>query len=349
LSVILAVRGGFAAVRRTVRHLQAQTIVERIELILVWIGGEPDVPERALEGFCGYRLERGLADSTIAGANAAGVQVAAADVVAFAEDHCFPEPGWAEALLEAHARRFAAVGPEVVNANPGNAVSWCDYLIGYGPWMSPVPEGEVPFLPGHNSSYKRAELLEYGEKLEAMLESETVLHFDLTRRGRRLYVTPRARAAHLNFALWSAWLPVQFHNGRVFGASRAACWPVAKRAVYAAASPLIPAVRFWKIARELFRPNRPRHMLFRLIVPLSIGLVCDGAGQLAGYLAGSGRSVGKLAQFEHNRVRYIRPEDRRALEESDGATTRGATKNQPTSEQEPPRNPPGRSTARSTG
>jgi hypothetical protein len=205
----------------------------------------------------------------------------------------------------------------MVNANPGNVVSWSDFLIGYGPWMSPAPAGEAPFLPGHNSSYKRDILLAYGDRLDSMLESETVLHFDLASKGHRLYIEPRARAGHLNFALWGIWLPVQFHYGRLFGGSRSAQWPWTRRLFYAAASPLIPAVRLLRSCRELLRPHRPRHMIPRLLPALALGLICDGAGQMVGYLCGISASPEELADFEYNRVRYIRPEDRRALEEAD--------------------------------
>ena len=318
LSVILGVQGTFATVRRTVRHLRAQTVQERIELILIWTSdAEVDVPALELGGFFSWRVEKIHANSSVATANAAGVRLASAPIVALSEDHSFPEPGWAEALIQAHARGYAAVGPEIANANPGSVVSCCDYLIGYGPWMSPSPAGEASFLPGHNSSYNRDELLAYGSRLESMLEAETVLHFDLTRRGRRLFLEPRARAAHLNFALWRVWLPVQYHCGRVFAGSRAAQWPLLRKAFYSAASPFIPAVRLVRIVRELLKPDRPRHLIPRLLPALAVGLVCDGAGQMVGYLAGAGRSPDRVARFEYNRVQYVRPEDRRALEEAD--------------------------------
>jgi len=318
LSVILGVHESYATVRRTVRRLRAQTARGRIELVLVAVSDKPlEVPPDDLEGFFASKLVALAPGVSVAAANAAGTRAASAPVVAFAEDHCYPEPGWAAALLEAHKHGYAAVGPEIANANPGSVVSWCDYLIGYGFWMSPCRAGEAPFLPGHNSSYKRDELLAYGERLEAMLESETVLHFDLARRGRKLYLEPRARAAHVNFALWGAWLPVQYHCGRMFAGSRASDWGLGRKLFYAAASPLIPAVRAARLCRELLKPERPWRLIPRLLPVLSVGLALDGVGQLVGYLGGPGPSAALLAEYEYDRLRYIRPEDRRALEEAD--------------------------------
>ena len=42
------------------------------------------------------------------------------------------------------------MGPIVRNANPRTAVSWADYLLGYGPFADGTPGGEVDALPGHN-------------------------------------------------------------------------------------------------------------------------------------------------------------------------------------------------------
>jgi len=318
LSIVLAVHGTFAAVRHTIRCLRAQTVRGRIELVLVWASDdEAIVPEAETEGFFSCRIARVRPNAPVASANAAGVRHAAAPVVAFAEDHCFPEPEWAEALIAAHARGYAVVGPEVVNGNPGSIVSWCDYLIGYGPWMSPAAAGEAPFLPGHNSSYKRELLLEYGDRLEVMLSAETVLHWQLAEQGHSLYLEPRARTAHLNFARWDIWLSVQFHQGRVFGGLRAEGWSKPRKLFYAVASPLIPMVRLVRLSREMLLPNRPRHLLPRILPALTLGLLSDGLGQMLGYLAGPGRSLKWIAAFEFNRVLYVRPDERRALERED--------------------------------
>ena len=99
--------------------------------------------------------------ASVARANAAGIRAATSSVVALTEDHSFPDPEWAENLIKAHEQPWAAVGPAVRNANPATAVSWADFFIGYGPWAEPISAGTVDFLPGHNSSYKRAVLLEY--------------------------------------------------------------------------------------------------------------------------------------------------------------------------------------------
>jgi predicted dehydrogenase len=311
LSVVLSTPRDYASIRATVIHLGRQSAASRIELILVG----PDAnslecpPAEAAPFAAVQRVALGRFGS-IAQAYVCGVRHAHGRVVAFSEDHCFPDPGWAEALLQAHEEPCAAVGPVVRNGNPDSLVSWADFLIGYGPWMEPLPAGPQPILPGHNSSYKREALLELGGRLELMLESEAVLHYEWTSRGVPLLLAPGARVAHINYSRWRSWLPVQFLAGRLFGGVRAASWPRPRRFFYAAASPLIPAVRFWRAARSFLRAGRSPLLFARVAPTLAIGLLLDGAGQMCGYLSGPGNSVNALAKYEYNRIDHVRERDR---------------------------------------
>jgi hypothetical protein len=320
LSVVLATPDTFESIRLTLQHLQSQTVCQQIEVVIVGpVEQKLRPPDEAVSGLWGYQLVAAGAGMSVARANAAGIRRARAPVVALAEEHCFPEPGWAEALIAAHRGPWAVVGPAMCNANPGTMVSWCDFVMGYGPWMYPVKGGPALFLPGHNSSYKKSVLLEYGERLEGMMESETELHLDLGRRGYQLYLEPEARAAHTNFALMSSWLPALYYAGRVFAASRSRGWSVGKRLLYAAGSPLIPVVRLWRCLRELVKPGRSRELVPRMLPVLCLGLAVDGWGQLAGHLLGRGDAVARLAAYEFHRYQHVPDADRRTAEEQASA------------------------------
>lgn len=311
LSAIASTATGYPALRTTIAHLRAQTAAAQMELVLV--GPSLEALDHSAEDVAPFAAVQKVAVGpvrSIAYANAAGVRRAHGRVVVLTEDHCFPEPDWAAALLRAHEGPWAAVGPVVRNANPGTVVSWADFLTGYGPWMEPAPAHSPRFLPGHNSSYKRDLLLALGSRLEAMLESETVLHFEWTARGLRLLTEPAARVAHVNFSRLRSWLPVQFLWGRLFAGMRAAPWPRRRRWFYAAASPLIPAVRFWRAVRAYLQPGRSWWLLLRTAPVLALGLTLDGFGQMVGYLLGPGRSMETLARYEFNRIDHVRVEDR---------------------------------------
>jgi hypothetical protein len=310
LSVILAASGGYEAITHTVRHLARQSIANQIELIVIATSEPIAIPPEVASCFHSLQLASLGHAASVAEANATGVKLAQAAIVVFSEDHCFPDPDWAESLLKAHQSSHAAVGPVFRNANPASLVSWCDFMIGYGPWMDPSPAGERPFLPGHNSSYKRDILLAYREKLPSMLESETVLHFELRLKGHTLWLDPNARVAHTNFSLLPVWTKVQYHCGRVFGGFRASRWPLSKRLFYAAASPLIPAIRLMRCLKELHAPNRSCPHRWTMLPLLTFGLILDGIGQMSGYLFGPGNSPALLATYEYNRIRFVTAEDR---------------------------------------
>lgn len=311
MSVIVVTPDRYETVRKVVRHLRAQSVSHRLEIVLVAPSAKAlGLDDSEMSAFLQYHVvEVGPIQST-ARARAAGVQRASAPVVALVEDHAFPAPGWAEALIRAHEQGWAAVGPVMVNANPRTMTSWVNFLIEYGPWFEPMPGSVLDHLPGHNGTYKRAVLLEYGDRLEAMLEAESILHWDLRAKRHQLYLEPKARTLHQNFSAPLASVSLRFHAGRLFASARARRWPAWRRLLFTVGAPLIPLVRAARIVRELTRPGRPRHLLPRLLPPLLLGLVVDGAGEMVGYAFGPGRAMAILSDMEFHRHRYLAKRDR---------------------------------------
>ncbi len=313
LSVVLATAGSYLTLEKTIGHLCAQTICGDIELVLVCppTTGE-EVAVEDLTKLGSYQIVQIDKFRSIGASNAVGVRAAHAPVIALAEDHCFPDDDWAERLLESHSDGWAAVGPGVRNANPRTMMSWADLFIGYGPWLLPSPSGEAPFLPGHNSSYNKSMLLEYGDRLEEMMEAETVLHWDLKEKGRGLFMDARAKVAHTNFSLWSSWIPAQFYNGRQFAYSRSRGKGFVWRLAYVVGSPVIPFVRAARMWPQL--KSRELRMTYLQVLPmLLVGLGFDALGQMAGYAFGRGNAETKLARYEVDRYLHITPSDRADL------------------------------------
>ena len=310
LSVVLITPDSFETIRRTVQCVVNQDVRSRIELVVVAPAGVAIEVDRDLTApLAAVQVVR-LASLRPAGpARAAAIRAARAPIIAFGEEHCFPQPGWAEALLAAHRGDYAAVGPAMRNANPGTIVSWADVLIGYGPWLEPVDRSERPYLPGHNSSFKRSVLLEYGDALDTLMEAETVLMWDLAKRGHRLLLEPAAVAAHMNFGYGSSWLSVMFLNGRAFADTRAASWPLIRRLAFAGASPLIPFVRFVRTLGHVGRVGRGAAFTARVMPTVLVGLLFDAVGQMTGYAFGAGAAHERLAAFEWHRVQHTPSED----------------------------------------
>ena len=313
LSVIVLTPDVYDTVRQTVRHHAEQSLHAEMELVLV---GPESVTlpsdEPALRAFHGVQrvvvpeLESGAAGY------AAGVRRASAPIVAFAEDHAYPAPGWAEALVRAHADGWAAVGPVIANANPNGAIAWADFLLGYGPWLDPTPAGPVEYLPGHNSSYKRDVLLGYEPDLEAWLEAESTLHWDLRARGHGLYLEPAARTHHFNYSRATAWLPATYLTARTFAGRRVRGWSAARRLAFALASPLIPLVRLRRCVRD-FRRSRVRPSVPQVLPALATALAVSAIGEAVGYLFGPGDAPWKVSAYEFHRDRQVTAHDRAAM------------------------------------
>jgi hypothetical protein len=307
LSVILITLDTFETLRTTVSHLARQTIVGDIELVICGPSAESlRIDAAAVSKLHSVKIVPTGVISVSGPVRAEAARAASAPIVAYGEEHCYPDPGWAEALLVAHKSPHAAISPAFRNANPETVVSCADLLTGYGPWIAPGRAGIVGLLPGHNTSYKREVLLSYGSELDVLMEAETVLFWDLRRRGYTLYLEPAATVAHLNFARWNVWLAVQWHLGRVFSATRALKWSSPRRIAFALAAPLIPFVRYARIVLSGTRNGVGVAHLVRVTPALAIGLAVDAVAQASACLGGAGRSLEHLTALEFHRVQVNR-------------------------------------------
>ncbi|HYY57285.1 MAG TPA: hypothetical protein VE842_08115, partial [Pyrinomonadaceae bacterium] len=117
---------------------------------------------------------------------------------------------------------------------------------------------------------------------------------------------PRARTYHENFTAPLSSIILRFYGGRLFAAARARHWPAWRRLLFTGGSPLIPLVRFLRLARELRRRDRTRRLWPRLAPMLFAALVFDGAGEMVGYAFGAGRAMAILSDMEFHRQRYMK-------------------------------------------
>jgi glycosyltransferase involved in cell wall biosynthesis len=293
----------FETIERLVASLRNQTARGSIELVVVASSREAlSGRERELEDFHSAQLVEAEIAS-LPHARAAGIRAASSDVVAFAESHAFPEPGWAEALIAAHAGPWAAVGPAMRSAHAPGSPGWGQFLLDYGRWAPPLAAGPVDDLPGHNSSYKRALLLDYGPELERMLGAEWVMHADLRRRGHALYLEPAAASRHVSPTRLGPAVAAWFHYSRGFAAVRSRGWPRRRRLLYVVGSPLIIPMRLRPAIAAVRRTGQAR--LIAAALPLMlITLAASAVGELVGYAVGGGEGGERNSEYELHRERY---------------------------------------------
>jgi hypothetical protein len=316
MSVLILTPGGFDLIRETVRHLRAQTARERIELVLVAPSRETLGPfEREASGFARVRVVEAGEIRRAVTAKVEGVRAASAPFVAFAEEHCYPEPEWAGLLLAAHARGWDAVGPQMCNANPSSAVSRAGLYLNYGACLAPAAPGPSERLPWHNISYRREALDAYGKDLASLLAVEGLLLDDMRARGRGLYFEAGARTHHVNISKFSSWVAHSFWGGRMFGAARARSkrWTTLRRLVYVGGGPLIPLVRVRRALPEVYRTGARHADVARVLPAMLAGLIPHALGEVTGYAFGAGRAEERYSSYEVNRNLHVTERDRREL------------------------------------
>ena len=316
LSIVLVAGSGPSGIARTMRHLRAQTARRRMEVLIVAesaagfdlaaLGGGEFAACRIVE--VGPITERGDAASR-------GMLAASSPIVGLIEDHSFPEPEWAEALLRAHAGTWTGVGPAVGNANPESVGSWVNYILAYGGFAPPLPAGERDLLPWHNSSYKRDALAPFADRLGALLEWEGALQAELRSRGHTLYLEPAARTDHSNVsAPWST-VGLNMQRGRILGAQRAERerWPTWRRVLQAAAFPLFPLLQLRHIRPQMQRLPVPPQLRARVFLGVVGTLGVLAVAEAWGLLAGAGDAVARMEDYELHRLRHLSRRDRDAM------------------------------------
>lgn len=315
-SVVLVAASGAASIARTIWHLRQQTARRDIELIIV-VANKHDLDGLGIDHW-GFQAVRVVPIGFIAerGAAAArGIACATAPVVGLIEDHSFPEPAWAEALIRAHAGPWAGVGPAVANANPTSALSWVNFFLAYGAFSPPQQSGTRTLIPWHNSSYKRELIKPYAHRLGELLSWEGALQHELCSGGHRLYLEPLAQTHHANITAFRSTIGLNLQRGRLMGALRVEHegWSRWRRWIYAVAFPLYPVMQFRFVLPGLLRQPMSTVMRVKTLCMLAPALFAMAVGEARGILSGAGKALRHLEDYELHRLKHISRKERQEI------------------------------------
>lgn len=279
--------------------LLAQDAVGRIEVLLVDLRSDlPPVRGSEHPAVVTLRLPAG---TSFAGARVAAIRAARGSAVALVEEHSRALPGWAAAILSAHAEGWAAVASEMHVANPGIGKADINGVMNYGLFAPPLARGEGTIAPPFHTSFSREALLALGPELEEAAFSDICLWDEVRRRGGRLLQEPAARLAHINETTLRAPLFADFHFHRFWVGyrRRKERWSAARCLAAFFLAPVYPAYYLRLYARRLHGRNpdlarllrsRPVHVYLRQLGP--------AAGQAWGLLFGPGRAASRFTRYE---------------------------------------------------
>ena len=317
ISVVLVTPDRYERLRGSIQHLREQTVRERMEIVIAAPSlANLNADESDFSDFASFRfVETGPIQNT-GEPRAVGARGSSAPIVAFGEDHCWPEPNWAAALIEAHKQPWAGVGPIMSNGNPNSVVSWASFLLNFGAVAECVISEMRPHIPTHNSSYKTSLLLAYGDKLGSMLEVEGLMQKDMVASGRKMFLQCEARCAHINVSFFLSFVWEQFWGALLFWSTRVEQerWSLLRRCAWSAATPGLTLLRFQRALRNARRAHFPLPRIPWLLCLLFAGTVSLGLGACAGILMGrSQRSAAARVSLEFHRCRFLHAQDKYLL------------------------------------
>ena len=309
-SIVIVTGDSPERMTRSLSCLRRQSIADQLELIIITAPEYvEDIRKLRLSEYADFVVEAGDLTSSARG-RAQAVRMARGKYIIFGEDHAFPgQDTWAERIVAALERDdISAAAAGVQNANPATSASWATQFMGYTFWSGAFKDGPATVLPSHNSSYPRDLLLQYGEELELMLESEGVMQADLRSKGHKFWVDGSVHVEHMNFSRLGPSIWLHYLTGRLFAGYRSLKWGWPMRILYAIGAPAIVVKRLFEIGEQCFR-NKLGSEFLRALPLLLVFLVVNAVGEAVGYLFGVGNIEPAVATLEYERWRNVLPDE----------------------------------------
>lgn len=247
LSVVIAT-DTFETVRRALESFARQQDPSLLEMVLVAApGGFSRTDGSLLARFGRVQLVEVPGVQHLAQANAAGAAAATCPFICLGETHCFPAPGWIEALLAAHATGATAVLCAIDNLRPDKLLDTAGYALDYARIGSHQAPGPRRSGLGHNTSYRREYLRALGPQLPISLDyfSEQA-HPLFAGLGGTLVFAPDAVAHHASVGGVFHAPFYRFVVGLKLGGSRRRRWPFLRCCLCFLATPVLPFLIVWR-------------------------------------------------------------------------------------------------------
>lgn len=284
VSVVVASNRDKALLHACLGSLLGQCQRMNAELLVARAGAAADLAALG-KTYPSVRFVAAPPDASIPQLRAIGMAQASGDIVALTEDHCVADTNWVEALTHSANADADVVGGGMDNARRTRAVDWAAYFAEYGffaPDRPERPDGN-PLLTGANVAYNRrviADVIGWAQDGEW----ENVAHTRLVARGSMLRFARTAAVYQNQTYSITAFCADRYQHGRDYARKRLTEEPGTRRWVLLAASPLLPPLLTWRVARA---SARTRWGTFLRALPATfIFLTAWSVGEAIGYLRG---------------------------------------------------------------
>ncbi|MFQ5739072.1 MAG: glycosyltransferase [Acidobacteriota bacterium] len=284
VAVIIASELGEEYLRPCLESLLPQACRQGAQVIVVQ-AGDPDGHGWLREAFPQVQILVAPGKASIPEMRFAGLGEVLAEVVAWTEGAALFAPGWLEQVLKSHQAGLEAVGGAIDPAPDFDRVSWAAHVCEYGPFMTPLREGEQPGPCGFNASYTIA-LLERCTESVCGRHWENILNEEVLKRGARLGTNPRMRVINMRRYRWADFLRQRGVYGRGYGRVRSRRISLPAHLSLLLLTAGLPILMLWRYGRCMLakRLSLKRSLVaFPLLVLFSLGW---SLGEWWGYLLG---------------------------------------------------------------
>jgi hypothetical protein len=298
LTVVLIAGNYRERAQRTLRSILAQDIADQITIIVY---DRAKQPARDLPELNGPNIIYEAVDphSHLGTLQKRAALAASTDVIALIEEHVVVPAGWAKESLRRHAEGYAGVTGIFASGNSHHRWARNIFSITYGGYMFSKQAGETTEIPGDNSTFIRAKILQFENELNLLLDTDILLIRRLLAEGEKLYRAGMTLKHWNEDRFWDGWMALFYWN-QMYICSRVIVekWSLTQRVARFMATPLSPLARTVKGYRQAKRNAANMKQFFADLPAFFLLHVGSAAGMAAGLLLGYQESQHKFANCE---------------------------------------------------
>ena len=231
-------------------------------------------------------------DTTIPALREMGISQATAPAVGVIEDHVIVPRDWARRMLDA-LNDHDVVGGAIENAATETYMDWSAFLCEYSGSLPPLPAGPSGGVPGNNVVYRKSVL----DKYHAVLGEhkwENRLHDAMREDGIELIMRPDIVVGHkMHYSFW-LYFSQRYLYSRSYAGARVSGAPLSRRLIMGLAAFALPPLMFYRTISRVWSKRVHLDHLVKSVPVLVLFCLAWGAGEVAGYWFGAGKSLSKV-------------------------------------------------------
>lgn len=227
----------------------------------------------------GFVYVRGPAGSGRGHLYALGLRHTTRDVAVFTDSTTVVVPGWRRAILSAFSEGAVVAGGPVLPSLERSRHQWACFFAEYGFHAVPPYTNSAGDVSANNVAYARRALKGLGGPL---WKSE--IDRRLMERGLSPVVVPDMRVVATKLYPRDWLLRERVRQGSLYAAQRSRGWSRSRRLAYAAATSLLPAVLFTRLAKRIDEDPRLRSRFWACSPLVFFAMIMWSVGEALGAL-----------------------------------------------------------------